>query len=611
MNQSSKYFQNTKHRVHWTSTDSLLHSSSITLSTSTGITTRGLPPIVNFTVLPAGLILTHNPGNPAQYILQGATEDVERAMLNLQIQPGYQNGEDILVNITAAALESNPTEQGPDEVAILRVRSVDTFIIPIDPGIEGEPVLTFNGSATSGNEDTTISLGTVRIQVNGTVDADGSEIPFLEVDTRSFPTRTKFYINGTEQAGVVLVDKWLQLRPSGSSSFSVRPPPDFSGELNITFRARIIDYTMTGNVEKMTSSIPLQIRVFPVADGISAPTALTVGIEDLDPVPFGRTLATTTLRASDRGTGAGNNPEAETFQHIVLTLPQDVADLTYSMSGPYVPTSPVAVTGFGSAQVFFNASSRSYNITSTTITNATNIAALTQVQRQTSMSDILKTLESFEVKMGPAHSDKNGQIAVSVTTLDVNLGVARTRNNPFSHQIKILAVADTPSLVVSPVSAIDEDSFLPLKIQAGASADVDGSEFTFVRIVVPLDAKGKVPGRIGGAVPAGVTLTEPMPNVYVITSSSSTVDQRISLLNSFINIGNDERLRFSPSKDWSGKVTLTIQVINYESATADEIAPNQVSRRLSPPHRPSMYVFASFAHLSIRIQSTLVRWCRW
>ena len=309
--------------------------------------------------------------------------------------------------------------------------------------------------------------------------------------------------------------------------------------------------------------------------------------------------AVPTLRASDRGTGAGNNLEAETFQHIVLSLPQNVADLTYSMLGPYVPTSPVAVSGFGSAQVSFNESSRSYNITSQTITNATNIAALTQLQRQSSMSDILKTLETFVVQMGPAHSDKNGQIAVSVTTLDVNLGVARTRNNPFSHLIKIQAVADTPSLLVSPVSAIDEDSFLPLKIQAGASADVDGSEFTFVRIVVPLDAKGKLPGKIGGAVPAGVTLTEPMPNVYVITSSSATVDQRLSLLNSFINSGNGESLRFSPSKDWSGKVTLTIQVINYEIATGDELAPNQVSRQWNPSHRPSLYAFASVAHLSI------------
>jgi hypothetical protein len=94
--------------------------------------------------------------------------------------------------------------------------------------------------------------------------------------------------------------------------------------------------------------------------------------------------------------------------------------------------------------------------------------------------------------------------------------------------------------------------------------------------VVALDAKGKVPGKIKGLPPAGVVLEELLPNVYVVTSSGTTVEQRITLLNSFINNQNGEGLMFSPSQHWSGKTTLTIQVVSMEQANGSDLAPVQV-----------------------------------
>lgn len=300
MNQSSKFTRSPEQSyLSWT--NCIFLSLSITLSTPTSITTSRLPPLVNFTVFPPSLLMFHQPGNPTEYIIQGTTEDVEIAMQNLQIRSGYQNGEDITVNVTAAALESNPTEEGPDEVAILRVLSVDTLYIPVHPLIEGEPVLTCTLNSTSGNEDSTISLGNLNIRVNGTKDADGSEVPFLEVKISSFPTSTTFYITGANQTGVLVNGGlWLRLNTSEIFSFSFKPPKDFSGNIDFLLRARVIDYTTTGNAEKVSETASLNVKVYPIADVINGPTSYTVGIEDLGPVKFGKTLATTSLRPTDR-----------------------------------------------------------------------------------------------------------------------------------------------------------------------------------------------------------------------------------------------------------------------------------------------------------------------
>jgi hypothetical protein len=280
-------------------------SVNITLSTPTDIV-NGTEPMLEFSDLPEGVVVTSTPGNPAEYVVQGLTEDVDFAMQNLMIRPGDQNGEDITVTVTAAAVESDPTEQGADEIAVLEVRKVETFVIPVDPVIQGEPVLTVNANSASGDEDTTISLGIIGVDLEGTADQDGSEVYYLEIDTNSYPERTKFYVNDVLQTGSILEDGWLRLDDfSGSNSFKMRPPRNFSGEITLSLRAHIIDYTMSGTAEKSTGAQPLSIQVFPIADGVKKPTDKTVGVEDLGPVPFGSTLVNTGLRAKDRGNGAG------------------------------------------------------------------------------------------------------------------------------------------------------------------------------------------------------------------------------------------------------------------------------------------------------------------
>jgi hypothetical protein len=289
----------------------------------------------------------------------------------------------------------------------------------------------------------------------------------------------------------------------------------------------------------------------------------------------------------------GNNPETETFIEVLIQVPED-GDVTYAISGD--------LDGVGSAQVSFDDTTRTYTISSTIFSG--DLAALSLQQRKDAMADILDTLETFEVEMGPTHSDENGQLSWSITTLDVNLGFSSTKTLTFTHDIIIQAVADTPSLSVGAAGTTDEDgASIPLKVEVDASDDIDGSELTFLRIIVPLDGEN-VPGTIGAltTVPDGVTLSEVIDNVYVVTSQGSSVEERVALLNSFVNDESGQGLQFVPSINWSGHVTLTVQAISAETAEGDELAPNEVCRTslrkylsLSLTHADHFFVCAIFS----------------
>ena len=103
------------------------------------------------------------------------------------------------------------------------------------------------------------------------------------------------------------------------------------------------------------------------------------------------------------------------------------------------------------------------------------------------------------VKLGPEHSDSNGEITVTATTIDVNAGAVATLATTFIHPIVIQANADKPSVVsVNPSgSFIEDEAHIPLTIQVGRSPDEDGSETLTVRITVPSDGDGPV-GVISG-----------------------------------------------------------------------------------------------------------------
>ena len=161
--------------------------------------------------------------------------------------------------------------------------------------------------------------------------------------------------------------------------------------------------------------------------------------------------------------------------------------MTYTVNGTFVPSTNGTISGVGSAEVSYDEASRQYTISSTFITNATDLGAVSQSEREQAEADIRATLATFGVVIGPEHNDLNGVIQVTARTLDVNGGTFAVQDNTFDHPIIVQGVADTPSVtVVSPASAVVEGGNIPLNITVGRSPDDDGSEFLSVRITVPV-----------------------------------------------------------------------------------------------------------------------------
>ncbi len=515
--------------------------------------------------------VTFDASTPGQVVLTGTAAAINAAMASLQVQPGANNGEDITVSVTAIAVESNPAEDnngatigmgggvaGP-EISVPTAQAVASFTIPVTP-VPEVPTLNIPASA-SGAEDNRFALGAITVST-GTSDGDGSESRFFEIQQSSYPVGTQFFSGPTQITSVV--GGWLRVTEAQLANLSVQPPTHYSGTINLTVRGVVVDTNAGGSITSTTATQTLPVTVTPDADGIVTPAASVV-VEDTGAFTLGSNI-NSGLSLVDNGTGTGNNGTSETISRIALDFPDDSATVTYSIS-------PGAAVG--SAQIAFDAGTRTYTITSTIITGAPDVGALTQTDRAQAEADIRATLAGFNVTMGPTHSDTNGTVAVTVTTLDVNGGVANAQDNPFSHSIRVQAVADTPSVsVVDPVSAVDEDGpNVLLTINAGNSADVDNSETLSVRITVPSDGLGPI-GTIVGTTPSGVTLTHQGGGVYLVTATGANNAAREAALDGFLNGGG---VAFNPRDNWSGVLTGTngirVDVISTEGATGSELAP--------------------------------------
>ncbi len=270
-------------------------------------------------------------------------------------------------------------------------------------------------------------------------------------DTSSFTgyqfENTRFWVDGQEVNWKnYVLNGWIRLPNSESPLISIRGPPHFSGTLPLKVRGTIVDFSMSGQAVKSSAPATINVNIFPDADKITEPTKSTVGVEDRGPVPFGSTL--TGVRVRDNGnTRFGNNPETETFSKVKLQLPPDSSSVIYKVSaGSFLPEShrstPGDYSASGTAVISWNPSTRVYEITSSIITGSSNIGLIPLANRRQASNDILNTLSVFVVEIGPEHTDANGSIGVTVTTLDVNLGAYSTLDNSFTHGIIILAVAD-------------------------------------------------------------------------------------------------------------------------------------------------------------------------
>jgi hypothetical protein len=419
--------------------------------------------------------------------------------------------------VTVTSVESNPSEGQVggggvvgSEISVPTTAASASFLIPVNPVSEAVPFFSAPDDV-NGTEDEQIPLP-VNLTNIGIIDPDGSEAIYLEIKTSSYPERTKFFSGSTQHTAEV-TPGLLRISDSDFANLRILPPPNFSGLITLSVQGLIIDATTTGDDEATTPSFQdIPVTVIPVADTISRPNNV-VGVEDDGPVPFGVVLADEDIGIGirDDSSGKGNNDDSETLSQVVLEITVNELDLTYNVTGTFVPVLDGTLSpGFETAQVTFNATARTYIITSTIITGApgADLAQLTQSDREKAEADIRATLASFSVAIGPENTDKNGAIVVTATTLDVNNGFFNTLDYTFNLPVIIQAVADTPLLtVVDPAGIFVEDDVngIPLDITVGRSPDTDGSETLSVLISLPLEDSVPI-GIINatGAFPTGV-----------------------------------------------------------------------------------------------------------
>ena len=518
-----------------------------------------------------------------QVTLTGPTSEIIAAMQYLQVKPGTDNGENITISVRAIAVESAPTEinsansSGPGgagaigtEISIPTATRTSSFTIPVTP-VPDAPTLNAP-SAVSGTEDVVTTIAGITIT---STDADGSETRYIEVKTSSFPTGTVFSNGSGTTVGTTVTDSgtgetWLRIAATDAASLRVLTPHDWSGVISLEVRGVIVDHSTSRSLDvtTTTASQTIALTIAPVADAPLSGDA-SQGIEDTI-VKFGADIADTAhadhghgVHVEDTTKGPSTEGGIETISQIELTVPADTASLTYTIThGAAVGTASIVQVG------------NVYTITSSIITGAADLGALTDAQRQTAEDDIRQTLATFNALIGVTHTDQNGAIQVTATTLDVKNGTASTTTSSYSHPIKILAVADTPSIDAAFAISGSENGAIPL-IGTGAdlgkvllahrSADTDGvadsagwgSEVLSVELSgVP---SGSTIGLTSGySLPAGAALVDAGAATYRVTGAN--VDDINTILS---------KLVFNPI-DFAGNLTLTVTAITTEQGEAGD-----------------------------------------
>ena len=444
-------------------------------------------------------------------------------------------------------------------------------------------------SPVTGVEDKKIPLNGVAIGV----------APGLEDVVGSFHAYLEFSASGTTVAtifadGVEVETKngeWVRVEAELADSIQVRAGDHYSGSLKLASRLVIIGTDKLKPFHYESEPKEIEVNVKPVADEVNG--FQTVALEDAGPIPFGADIAALGREMlKDAGKKFGNNIESETISEIEIELPPDSNSVTYELSSEYLENKLGTLDGYGTAQIIFtsqqekdkeggkdkfkvkgkpkDADYRFYKITSSILTGAPDVAALTPQDRLRAEDDILRTVATFQAEIGPDHNDLDGDMLVKVTNMDVNVGEVSEKTTTFK-PLLIKAVADPPKVSVkSPAkTGLEDDGIpIPLEIKASRSDDRDVSETISVRVTVPRDDLGPIGTLAEGpkGAPDGVSLIDEGDGVYLVSSSTGIKD-----LNEFL----DGEIEFMARQHFGGSYTglngIRVDVIATENATGVQV----------------------------------------
>jgi hypothetical protein len=544
-----------------------------------------------------------NSGN-ATIVITGSDAEINQALASLQIKPGTDNGENIIVKVTATSIESKPSESEllfDDKISVETADSTSTYIINVKPVINADVLsLTTPVTTVNGTEGRLIDLGLLNVNLTSS-DSDGSELLYYDIRVDSYPGDTQFFIEGNNSVREIITIngiKYLRVRADGP--LEILPPQYYSGSFNLTVRGTVIDRASDGDFAILsTDPETIIVNVLPLGNCVENTPTNSVVIEDAENDTFAAVGLNieSNLKIIDSGSAnagdTSNNPEKETISQIVLgeASPGGVIRLNFSDSTNLLLSGSVAID-LGpnlSGILRFVSTTNTITIQSRIIEDARTsgtLGKLTTTELAQAEDDIRAVLQGIKAVPAIEHSDVNAVVSVTVTTIDVNpiLEQANQKTCSKIHNVIIQAYAD--DIMVSATQPEtntyreDNSTGIPLNIQVAKKDDVDDlSEFLQVTLTIPFD---KIYGvHIGSVTSANnngaITLAEPSPGVFTITPDPMlSAAEQVNALNEFMR---DDNLVFVPVKNWAGNLTGTNSIMVVVTTTEKEMDTAEVARQ--------------------------------
>ncbi|MEO1206255.1 MAG: type I secretion C-terminal target domain-containing protein [Pseudomonadota bacterium] len=482
---------------------------------------------------------------PATVGNAGDTRAIQSALLTLEIKRGDHVGNDYTLSVRAISVESNPTETnnngpGVNGDQISRATASQTTNVTVDVVPVTDPITVTSPATITIDEDGVRDEngdGVAGVRLNNLfssnitqTDRDGSETLTYEVTGLTGGS----FSAGSFNAGT---NTW-SFTAAQYANAVWRPPTHATGTFSGTLTAFTQDQSNGGvAAARLSDSATFSVVVKPDPDRPNASGSSTI--------------------YEDQPTGLGNEGNFG-------------ADITYSLvdtDGSESITEVVLDTTTLQAGwvVSFNDGS-TWTSTNTGGTLPTGVAEAGGVFTITG-PNINAAVDAFVVA-APANSDANASVAVSVTTTDTaddtfqgstndtdSNGDVDTATRTYAHNIRTLAIADTPDIQAGYIVEGDENDTFGLigtggeTLQALRSVDTDGvsssagwgSEVLSVRIT----------GVPSGVVLSGDGVSGGSSTFTVTAANEDELNARL------------DAIQVTPG-DWSGETTLTITAVTTE-----------------------------------------------
>jgi hypothetical protein len=216
-------------------------------------------------------------------------------------------------------------------------------------------------------------------------------------------------------------------------------------------------------------------------------------------------------------------------------------------------------------------------VLSWTAANGTSLTKTIQSTNETVTFNTFSELDNLSLQ-APPQSDTDFNMSVTLTAP----GSYRNNVSTFSHPVKVLAVADKPQVVVTPILDVLETGKVPLAVELIRSADNDGSESLLVRFTLS-PSQGILQGVSNEVVTFTANATTGEYTLIATAPGDPALQQAI--LNAHFTNG---LIKFVPTYGFGGQANITVEVVSVENANGADLA-------LATPTDPDTKVESVFA----------------